>query len=524
METLELLLILFLLATHSVSQSLNPVVLVSHGAVQGSWKVSTDGRPFASFEGIPYARPPVDEYRFREPQNMKPWIGVWNATTISSPCLQYEPFLQAIIGSENCLFLNVYTPNLSPLAHLTVMVFIHGGVFMYGDGGSYDPSNIMDWDIVLVTLNYRLGPLGFLSTGDEVSPGNFGLKDQSMALHWVKNNIRIFGGNPNSITLAGFSAGGASVHYHYLSPLSRGPKPLCDSLKLLTLYNVFNYFNDKRLLTSIAKTKLFIKDSLVDFYTPFVPTVEALNVRNPFLMQDPYQAALAGGMQQLPLITTTTTHEGLYPAAFYQSKPDILQYLEDNWDRLACSIFNYNDTLPVNRRPEVAAKIKQQYLEGKPVSQDTFPGLVQALGDRNFVVGAGKLAYIHALKSNQSTYLYKYAFRGNVSVSNILARNKENYGVSHGDDLIHIFKFHDLDTSSPQDKAMTNVLINMIYSFSTTGTPQLTDNGSAWTPVKPGADKLTYLEITSPTNFEMKSDADFGHKSFWDSLGFNENE
>lgn len=93
---------------------------------------------------------------------------------------------------------------------------------MYGEGAIYDPIHLMDWDMVVVTLNYRLGPLGFLSTGDEVAPGNMGLKDQSYALHWIKNNILMFGGNPDSITLTGCSAGGASVHYHYLSPLSRG--------------------------------------------------------------------------------------------------------------------------------------------------------------------------------------------------------------------------------------------------------------------------------------------------------------
>lgn len=93
---------------------------------------------------------------------------------------------------------------------------------MFGGSRSYGPKIIMDRNIIFVNFNYRLGPLGFLSTEDNVVPGNMGMKDQVMALRWVKNNIQFFGGNPNSITLTGMSAGGASVHLHYMSPMSTG--------------------------------------------------------------------------------------------------------------------------------------------------------------------------------------------------------------------------------------------------------------------------------------------------------------
>ncbi|KAJ0176436.1 hypothetical protein K1T71_007615 [Dendrolimus kikuchii] len=549
METLKLF-ILSSLAISNATQGPNPVVRVIYGVLEGSWKVSNDGRSYASFEGIPYARPPVGKYRFREPQNLKPWTGIWDATKMLSVCMQYDPFYQTVTGSENCLFLNVYTPKPTPAANLPVMVFIHGGAFLYGHSGVYDPSYLMDWDMVVVTLNYRLGPIGFLSTGDEVSPGNFGLKDQSMALHWVKNNILMFGGNPDSITLTGSSAGGASVHYHYLSQLSRGTfnrgmafsgsafapwthatKPAqkakslagivgCPTTTSREMVDCLKY----RPADVIVNAQIEMFGWWVHLFTPFLPVVEALNVKEPFLNQYPYHAALAGALQNLSLITSVTSEEGLYPAAAYQAVPVLLQDLEDNWEELASNIFEYNDTLPVNRRPEVAAKIKQQYLGGRPVGQDTFAELVQALGDRHFVVDVGKLAYIHALKTNQPTYLYKYAFRGNVSLSNLITGNDENYGVSHADDLIHIFKFSGLSMKSPEDKAMMEELINMIYSYSTTGKPKFSNKGCEWTPVKPGANELNYLEITSPTKYEMKSDADFGHKSFWGSLGFNENE
>nr|XP_021199848.2 LOW QUALITY PROTEIN: venom carboxylesterase-6 [Helicoverpa armigera] len=546
---LRLFLFLFF-AGFVASQAPNPTIRVAHGVLQGAWKVSTKGRSYASFQGIPYARPPIGKYRFREPQQLKPWLGVWDATKPLPACLQYDPFIKKITGSENCLYVNVYTPKMNPGANLPVVVFIHGGAFMYGEGTVYDATNLMDWDMVVVTLNYRLGPLGFLSTGDEFAPGNNGLKDQSFALQWIKNNILMFGGNPDSITLTGCSAGGASVHYHYLSPLSRGTfargiafsgtalaewthsiKPAEKTKALAAIVGCPTTTNKEmmdclkyRPAEVIVNAQIEMFEWKVHMFTPFTPVVEAPGVREPFLQQYPYHATRAGAMMNVPLITSVTSEEGLYPAAAYQESPDLLSDLEAQWNQLAANIFEYNDTLPLSQRNDVAMKIKQHYLGGKPVSQETYPQLVQALGDRLFVAEVGKMAQIHASKSGQPTYVYRYAYRGVKSLSNLMAHNDANYGVSHGDDVLSIFKFPSMDSSDPQDRAMVDALINMVYSFSTTGTPKLTNGGPTWEPVKPGAPELNYLDILSPTKMEMKASTDFGQKSFWDSLGFNENE
>ncbi|CAB3261750.1 unnamed protein product [Arctia plantaginis] len=532
------------------AQAPNPTIRIPHGVIQGAWKVSTKGRSYASFEGIPYARPPIGKYRFREPQQLKPWTGVWDATKPLPACLQYNPFDMKLDGSENCLFVNVHTPRLQPGAMLPVMVFIHGGAFMYGEGSLYEATNIMDWDMVVVTFNYRLGPLGFLSTGDDVIPGNYGLKDQSFALHWIKNNIMMFGGNPDSITLTGASAGGASVHYHYLSPMSRGTfargmvfsgsalaswtHSIKPAEKTKTLASIVGCptGSSKEILDCLknrpaevivnAQTDMF--EWKVNLFTPFSPVVEAWGVREPFLQYYPYHATKNGNMMNVPLIASVTSEEGLYPAAIYHRDPTILQDLEANWDELAANIFEFNDTLPINRRAEVAQTIKQYYLGGKPVSQETFPQLVQALGDRLFVADVGKLAQIHAAKSGQPTYFYRYAYRGTYSLSDIFSQSEINYGVSHGDDVITMFKFPEVEIKSAEHAAMADALINMVYSFSTTGVPKLTKGGPEWLPVRPGAPELDYLDILSPNNLEMKSSSDFGQKSFWDSQGFNEYE
>ncbi|XP_072949547.1 carboxylic ester hydrolase-like [Epargyreus clarus] len=531
-------------------QGPSPIVRVAQGILQGTWKQSTNGRQYASFQGVPYARPPVGKYRFREPQQLKPWPGVWDASRPLPGCLQYEPFAKKIVGSENCLYVNIATPNPHVSASLPVVIFIHGGAFMYGEGAIYDPSHLMDREMVVVTLNYRLGPLGFLSTGDQAAPGNAGLKDQAFALQWVKANIIMFGGNPDSITLTGCSAGGASVHYHYLSPLSKDTfhrgiafsgaafgswthavKPLQKAKALATIVGCPTATTREmvdclryRPAEVVVNAQIEMFDWKVHLFTPFTPTAEPAGLKDPaFLTQYPYIAVQSGMMAKLPLITSVTSEEGLYPAAVYQTDPSILPELESRWEHLASNIFEYNDTLPLHLRPTVAAKIKQKYFGGKAVSQETFAQLIQALGDRLFVVPVGKLAQLHAVKSGQPTYLYRYSYRATTSLSEYMANNDQDYGTSHADDTMMILKFLPMkDEQNAEDKKMTNALMDMLYSYATTGVPKLPN--SQWTPVQPGAPDVNYLEIAGPNNIQMKASSDFGQQTFWDSLGFVENE
>ncbi|KAK9884283.1 hypothetical protein WA026_005235 [Henosepilachna vigintioctopunctata] len=205
-----------------VSSSKLPQVDTPNGKIEGILDKTVTGRNFFSFEGIPYAHPPVGDFRFKEAIPPQKWKGVWKANT-KYKCLQYDHFSppnEQVIGTEDCLYVNVYTPKLD--GNLDVIVYIHGGAFIFGAGIMYQPHILLDRDVIYVSLNYRLGPLGFLSTEDDIVPGNNGLKDQILALRWIKENIQYFGGNPNSITITGMSAGGASVHFHLLSPKSKG--------------------------------------------------------------------------------------------------------------------------------------------------------------------------------------------------------------------------------------------------------------------------------------------------------------
>jgi para-nitrobenzyl esterase len=207
-----------------------PVVRVEGGDVQG---VVADG--VESFKGIPFAAPPVGEWRWRPPQKALVWTGVRQAAEFGADCMQgrFGPpppgAPPARVPSEDCLYLNVWRP-AAATARLPVMVWIHGGGFVGGSGASPFTSGaqLAKQGVVLVSINYRLGRFGFFAfpalsreRPDELK-ANYAYMDQIAALQWVKRNIAAFGGDPDNVTIFGFSAGGVSVHSLLASPMARG--------------------------------------------------------------------------------------------------------------------------------------------------------------------------------------------------------------------------------------------------------------------------------------------------------------
>jgi para-nitrobenzyl esterase len=215
-----------------------PLVHLANGTLEG-----TMSGEIAVFKGIPFAQPPVGPLRWRPPQPNAPWSGIRDATKPSRPCMQslqgvdsfieplaaaygvtYSP--QQLDPSEDCLYLNVWTPQLQPGVHLPVMVWLHGGSNRVGSGTEpgYDGASLASRGVIVVTTNYRLGVMGFFAHPEltaespQHSSGNYGLLDQIEALRWVKQNIAQFGGDPENVTLFGESAGSVDATTLMASP------------------------------------------------------------------------------------------------------------------------------------------------------------------------------------------------------------------------------------------------------------------------------------------------------------------
>ncbi|XP_053606297.1 juvenile hormone esterase-like [Plodia interpunctella] len=318
---------------------------ISQGKLRGGICKTENGFQYYEFLGIPYAKPPIGELRFKNPEPPEKWDHERDATSISvqNIATQVDFVTGKIIGSEDCLYLNVYTPNLNSNL-LPVIVFIHGGGFIHGNGTiktENGPDFLVEHNVVVVTINYRLNIFGFMSLDIPEAPGNMGLKDQLKALKWVKTNISNFGGDVNNITLMGISAGAASTEYLMLSPLANGlfHKAIIrsgsalnhwainyDIVKLTTkvaqLLGYEGAIQERKaiyeFLKTIPETQLIgasfqITETNVSnrVYFGFVPCIEkSFGNNDEILTTDPYKLLEEGNFSKIPVMRGFCNKEG----------------------------------------------------------------------------------------------------------------------------------------------------------------------------------------------------------------------
>nr|XP_023013363.1 uncharacterized protein LOC111503313 [Leptinotarsa decemlineata] len=351
----------FLISAEGILGADETIVKLPKGRIQGHILKSSKGASYYAFQDIPYAAPPVGENRFKVPKEHEGWNGILDATNNTKICHQglFPGTVNIILPptnatqSEDCLFLNVYTP-VKPGGNdsLSVFVFLHLGAYVFGDGSFevYGPKHLMDHNIVVVTMNYRLDALGFLTTGDGVIPGNLGLKDQNFALKWVNKNIKLFGGDPKKVTLGGGSAGSMSTAQHLLSKKSRGlfssailqsgtinswgyqatPREYAFTLGNI-LDNSIGYTNSTKLLSVLQKASAadimaasqkvpnqesntgVVKDSV------FVPIIEDPSLDDTFLTVPMHDAFRDGKFTRVPTLVGFNDEEGItfYPLSMY---------------------------------------------------------------------------------------------------------------------------------------------------------------------------------------------------------------
>nr|CAH7765715.1 unnamed protein product [Callosobruchus chinensis] len=444
------------------------------------------------------------------------------------------------LGEEDCLYINVYVPKTRSGKLLDVVAHIHGGAFMVGFSQEFiGDKYIMDKDVIVVSFNYRLGALGFLSTEDDVVPGNNGLKDQALALKWIQEHIEAFGGNPKSVTLTGFSAGAASVHFHYFSPYSVGLfhrgisvsgtvlgswalqfEPLDTARNLAQ--NVGCNFTDTKKMVDCLKTRpasllvMKTKQCLHPFQPlpccPFAPVVEK-GGKKPFLDEHPYKLLKQGKVLDVPWIASVTADDGLVLSAMAFSK---LEETNERWNDFAGHyIVHY-----FRSAPHIFEKIKKHYaaLDHDDTTM-SFDELTKLSTDRTFLVPMQTAVELQSKATKSPVYVYHFNYEGVNSVKALLAPDKQLEGVCHGDDMVYFMGAVIFKPLSDQDIKMKDVCMDILYSYATKGVPSI--NNSGWEPVKKD---FVFYDINGPGDIQKRIERDFHAKKFWDSLGLIENE
>nr|QYA71947.1 carboxylesterase [Anoplophora glabripennis]QYA71999.1 carboxylesterase [Anoplophora glabripennis] len=509
----------------------SPQVQINDGILRGKFMTTKGGRRFSAFLGIPYAKPPIGNLRFKPPEAVKPWNGILNATKIHAVCPQRDVYRRSkvIEGDEDCLYLNVYTPQASEYSHdpLPVMIFFHGGGWICGGGNSlwYGPDILLDRDVVLVVTNYRLGALGFLTTGDEIVPGNNGLKDQVMALKWVNNNIFKFGGNPDKVTLFGESAGGASAHFHMMSPLSTGlfqsiiaqsGTALCtwavagkgegvsNSKKLAKLFDCPTESSMEMVecLRKINATLIIGQDTEFmewdyDPMIPFKPVIEP-KVEGAFMTEHPVEMIESGKSADVPMIIGLNTEDGGLKAAGMFENAHTIEEFDENFNKLAPLSLMYSKI--VNDTNSVTKKLKEFYFSNEKLDKSKIYDLIHLYTDGWFLYCADAAIRLHLRHTKQPIYYYLFGHRGASSFTKIFGGGETDLGVCHADELQYLFPigdglFPDKEPSD-DDKMIAELLTTLWVNFAETGnpTPQLSNLiNEMWKPVQ--SDDMEYYYI-----------------------------
>jgi len=494
------------------------LVQTAAGAVRGV--LANDHRYFA---GIPYAAPPVGELRWRNPEPAPKWDGVRDAGHLGSRCIQ-DLGGDIELGretDEDCLTLNVWTPaggpDSAPARPRPVMVWIHGGSFVNGSGGVYDARRLASrGDIVVVTVNYRLGVLGFLAhpaLGPAGDVGNYGLVDQQAALRWVRDNIAQFGGDPGEVTLAGESAGGMSVCDHLLAPGSRGlfdaaiiqsapceaqaalPVAEARSLDFAAQVGCADVSSAAACLRALPLEKLrkplwyySIGDS--ELIGPVTGTV-ALPV-------NPVKGFSEGRAARVPIMIGTTRDEfTLFVALEYLRKGK--SYTASDYPGLLAATFGDN-----------SAAVAEQY----PLSD--FNGVAvaysAAVTDGMFACVGDRMAEALA-RDDDAVYSYEFNDRG-APAPDPLRTLPFPVGASHSLELRYLF---DVGGAPPLDAAqqkLSNQMIDYWSQFVTTGAPQA-DGQPHWSDV--GASDLV-MSLQPDGSRMIAGFEQTHHCQFWASL------
>ncbi|XP_063925259.1 carboxylic ester hydrolase-like [Zophobas morio] len=537
----------------------DPIIELPTGKIQGRQLTTYVNKTYYTFRKIPYAAPPVGSLRFKAPQPAQKWDGILNTTSIDVSCHQIQ--INQASDSEDCLFLNVHTPELpenDPNVSFPVMLYIHGGGFMQGSSIFVPPDLFVNQGVILVSINYRLAAFGFLSTEDEVIPGNNGLKDQRLAIQWTHQNIHLFGGNPEKITIFGGSAGSSSVGYQLLNQESSGlfVGAILESGSFLSpwalqrnarqtafrtaafLNSSFSTGNDSIALLEFlqgikaedldaASEQYFLEVStLWDYDAPkgylYVPVIE---VKNPdaFITKKMYGLLKAGNIIKVPTIIGFNSEESL---TIHQD-PSVFQSVLEAWDaNLDLIVPTDMQITDPEKYSEMALSVRNIYTEGEPFANRPGDGIRYA-SDNGFTRSILKHAELYSAFAE--TYLYQFSYDG--KTGNISVHYDGAESVGHGEEAMYYlcsFEGCNFSRVSDSDGITSDRLIKLWTDFAKFQNPtpeksELLQNIS-WPALSVSGGDFLYFDFNE--NLEIKNhpkSATFGKwNELYDSLGYSD--
>ena len=498
----------------------NPIVRINNGLVRG-----TTAGTVGEFLGIPYAAPPTGNLRWRPPAPPASWEGVRDATQFGPSCPQpteNNPFLPPGPISEDCLYLNVYTPTPHDRSGggRPVLVWIHGGGLVQDGARNYDGSKLAADGAVVVTINYRLGALGFLAhpaLASHGAAGNYGLMDQQAALRWVQRNIARFGGDPHNVTIAGQSAGGLSVLAQMVSPGARGLFQ-----KAIVQSGTFA-LNQRPLAAAEASGEKFAQSvgcadqsaaclrsvPVSDLVSNF--GVEIPGVVDGSVLTQPIGTALARGQfARVPVINGITHDEELLFVAGLGITVSQGTNIPLAGDPMNPANYQANIAQALGVPAARAAAIANEYpLSAYPSPVVAFSLLVS---DASFACPALQVDRWTAVRGVPT---YAYQFNDDNAPLNILPPDKQHLGLStHGTELPYLFDqpnapFPVTGTLTPDQQALAASMRTDWASFAGTGNPST--RALPW-PSFNGTRVLSLVPLQSKVTTDF---AAAHHCSFW---------
>ncbi|KAM5134239.1 cocaine esterase-like isoform 1-T1 [Callospermophilus lateralis] len=453
--------LLMLLIQGQAQDSVSPIRTTHTGQVRGSLlHVKGFDAEVHTFLGIPFAKPPLGPLRFAAPEPPEPWSGVRDGTSHPAMCLQNADAMNTEAlklqsknlppspMSEDCLYLSIYAPvHARQGSNLPVMVWIHGGALVTGSASMNDGSILAAIENVLVvTIQYRLGVLGFFSTGDQHATGNWGYLDQVAALRWVRQNIAHFGGNPDWVTIFGESAGGASVSSHVLSPMSQGlfrgaimesgvallPDLITSSSKdVSTMVANLSACGqvDSEALVSCLRGKSEQEMLAITKTFSVIPAV----VDGAFLPRHPQELLASADFQPVPSIIGVNNDEYGWLLPMVMGPPEIQKEIDRETTR---AVLQRTVAQMMMLPAECADLLMEEYMGDNEDPHTLRLQFQEMMADFMFVMPALQVALDQS--SHAPVYLYEFQHRPSI-FKNI---KPPHVKADHGDEIMFVFGSH----------------------------------------------------------------------------------